>query len=72
MLINMEAHDSTFMVIKKKNGLTFDALARNLQSGLLKNKEHTKFNPCYFLNHSRQYFRLNPASIPSGNSTWSW
>ena len=34
MLINKEAHDWNFMVIQN-NTLTFEALARNLQSGLL-------------------------------------
>lgn len=38
-LIKMGAHDQNFMEIKN-NALTFDALARNLQSGLLKKKQN--------------------------------
>ena len=56
MLINMRSHDQNFTVIKT-NTLTFDALARNLQSGLL-NKEQTKCGNHHFAKNQETLFIL--------------
>ena len=56
VLINMRSHDQNFTVIKT-NTLTFDALARNLQSGLL-NKEQTKCGNHHFAKNQETLFIL--------------
>lgn len=62
-LIKMGAHDQNFMEIKN-NALTFDALARNLQSGLLKKNRTNKIQPLLFSKPFKEVFCFEPLHPP--------